>query len=634
MSEQKKPDMNQKSKPKFNKKTAKRLLKYVTETYKIQFVIVFVCILLSAIATTAVSLSLRYLLDDFILPLIGQKEPNFAGLYQALAVLGCIFLVGVIATFIYTRMMVFIGQGVLKRVRNDMFEHMQTLPIRYFDQNTNGSVMSLYTNDTDTLRQMISQAIPQALMSLFTIIVTFISMLILSPLLTVLAVLIIFLMLFVTGKIGARSGKYFVRQQMSLAEVTGFVEERMNGQRVVKVFNHEKKSEEEFDKLNEALFESAAQANKYGNMMGPVIGNIGNLQFVLTAVLGGILSVTGVGGITLGVMASYLQFTKSFTQPFMQVAQQFNSIVMALAGAERIFNLIDEKPEDDEGYVTLVNAKKDADGNITECRERTGMWAWKHPHSADGSVSYTELKGDVRFEDVTFGYNEDKTILHDISLYAKPGQKLAFVGSTGAGKTTITNLINRFYDIQDGKIRYDGINITKIKKDDLRHSLGIVLQDTHLFTGTIRDNIRYGKLDATDEEIYAAAKLAHADQFIQMLPKGYDTMLSGDGEELSQGQRQLLSIARAAVADPPVLILDEATSSIDTRTESIVQKGMDNLMKGRTVFVIAHRLSTIRNSDAIIVLDHGRIIERGDHKDLIRQKGTYYQLYTGKLELS
>lgn len=634
MSEQKKPDINQKGKPKFNKKTAKRLLKYVTETYKIQFVVVFVCILLSAIATTAVSLSLRYLLDDFILPLIGQKEPNFAELYQALAVLGCIFLVGVIATFIYTRMMVFIGQGVLKRVRDDMFEHMQTLPIRYFDQNTNGSVMSLYTNDTDTLRQMISQAIPQALMSLFTIIVTFISMLILSPLLTVLAVLIIFLMLFVTGKIGARSGKYFVRQQMSLAEVTGFVEERMNGQRVVKVFNHEKKSEEEFDKLNEALFESAAQANKYGNMMGPVIGNIGNLQFVLTAVLGGILSVTGVGGITLGVIASYLQFTKSFTQPFMQVAQQFNSIVMALAGAERIFNLIDEKPEDDEGYVTLVNAKKDADGNITECRERTGMWAWKHPHSADGSVSYTELKGDVRFEDVTFGYNEDKTILHDISLYAKPGQKLAFVGSTGAGKTTITNLINRFYDIQDGKIRYDGINITKIKKDDLRHSLGIVLQDTHLFTGTIRDNIRYGKLDATDEEIYAAAKLAHADQFIQMLPKGYDTMLSGDGEELSQGQRQLLSIARAAVADPPVLILDEATSSIDTRTESIVQKGMDNLMKGRTVFVIAHRLSTIRNSDAIIVLDHGRIIERGDHKDLIRQKGTYYQLYTGKLELS
>ncbi len=624
-------------KPKFdakNRKTAKRLLKYMTETYKFQFVLVFICILISAVATTTVSLSLKYLLDDFILPLIGQKTPEFAELYKALGVLGCIFLAGVIATFTYTRMMVYIGQGVLKRVRDDMFEHMQTLPIRYFDQNTNGSVMSLYTNDTDTLRQMISQAIPQALMALFTIVVTFISMLVLSPLLTILAVLIIFVMLTVTGKIGAKSGKYFVRQQMSLADVTGFVEERMNGQRVVKVFNHEKKSEEEFDALNEALFESAAQANKYGNMMGPVIGNIGNLQFVLTAVLGGILSVTGIGGITLGVMASYLQFTKSFTQPFMQVAQQFNSIVMALAGAERIFNLIDEKPEEDEGYVTLVNARKDENGNIVECKERTGMWAWKHPHSADGSVSYTELKGDVRFEDVTFGYNENKVILHDISLYAKPGQKLAFVGSTGAGKTTITNLINRFYDIQDGKIRYDGINITKIKKDDLRHSLGIVLQDTHLFTGTIRDNIRYGKLDATDEEVYAAARLAHADQFIQMLPNGYDTMLSGDGEELSQGQRQLLSIARAAVADPPVLILDEATSSIDTRTESIVQKGMDNLMKGRTVFVIAHRLSTIRNSDAIIVLEHGKIIERGDHKDLIRQKGTYYQLYTGKLELS
>ena len=606
-------------------KTAKRLMKYVTEKYKFQFILVFFCILISAVATTAVSLSLRYLLDDFILPLVGQKTPDFAGLYKALTVLGVIFLAGVIATFIYTRMMVYIGQGVLKRVRDDMFEHMQTLPIRYFDQNTNGSIMSLYTNDTDTLRQMISQAIPQALMALFTIVVTFISMLVLSPLLTILAVLIIFVMLAVTGRIGAKSGKYFVHQQMSLADGTGFVEERMNGQRVVKVFNHEAKSKEEFDQLNEVLFESASQANKYGNMMGPVIGNIGNLQFVLTAVL---------GGITLGVMASYLQFTKSFTQPFMQVAQQFNSIVMALAGAERIFNLIDEKPEEDEGYVTLVNARKDENGNIVECKERTGMWAWKHPHSADGSVSYTELKGDVRFEDVTFGYNEDKTILHDISLYAKPGQKLAFVGSTGAGKTTITNLINRFYDIQEGKIRYDGINITKIKKDDLRHSLGIVLQDTHLFTGTIRDNIRYGKLDATDEEIYAAAKLAHADQFIQMLPKGYDTMLSGDGEELSQGQRQLLSIARAAVADPPVLILDEATSSIDTRTESIVQKGMDNLMKGRTVFVIAHRLSTIRNCVAFIVLEHGKIIERGDHKDLIKQKGTYYQLYTGKLELS
>ena len=615
-------------------KTAKRLLKYVTGMYKVQFVIVFVCILLSSVASISVSLSLKFLLDDFIIPLIGQKQPNFAELYQAMAVLGCIFLVGVVSTFVYTRMMVTIGQGVLKQVRDDMFEHMQTLPIRYFDQNTNGSIMSLYTNDTDTLRQMINQSIPQALMSFFTIIVIFISMLILSPLLTVLAVVMIGVLLLVTKKIGGNSGKFFVRQQIALADVTGYVEERMNGQRVVKVFNHENKSKEEFDKLNEQLFESAANANTFANMMGPVIGNIGNLQFVLTAVLGGFLSVRGVGGITLGVMASYLQFTKSFTQPFMQVAQQFNSIVMALAGAERIFDLIDEEPEMDEGYVELVNAKKDAKGNIVECKERTGMWAWKHPHEADGTVTYTELKGDVRFEDVTFGYNSDKVILQDISLFAKPGQKLAFVGSTGAGKTTITNLINRFYDIQGGKIRYDGINITKIKKDDLRRSLGIVLQDTHLFTGTIMENIRYGKLDATDEEVYEAARLSHADQFIRMLPNGYDTVLSGDGEELSQGQRQLLSIARAAVANPPVLILDEATSSIDTRTESIVQKGMDNLMKGRTVFVIAHRLSTIRNSDAIIVLEHGKIIERGDHEDLIQMKGTYYQLYTGKLELS
>lgn len=627
--------MNKKPKvSKENIQTAKRLLKYVTGTYKIRFVIVFICILLSSVASISVSMSLKFLIDDFITPLIGQQSPDFANLYRALAVLGCIFLMGVISTFTYTRLMVYIGQGVLKKVRDDMFEHMQTLPIRYFDQNTNGSIMSLYTNDTDTLRQMISQSIPQALMSFFTIIVTFISMVVLSPLLTILAVVMIGVMMFVTKKIGGNSGKYFVRQQKSLADVTGFVEERMNGQRVVKVFNHERKSEEEFDKFNEALFESASQANTFANMMGPVIGNIGNMQFVLTAVLGGFLSVLGIGGITLGVLASYLQFTKSFTQPFMQVAQQFNSIVMALAGAERIFDLIDEKPEKDEGYVTLVNARKDENGNIVECKERTGMWAWKHPHAADGSVSYTELTGDVRFEDVTFGYNEEKVILKDISLFAKPGQKLAFVGSTGAGKTTITNLINRFYDIQEGKIRYDGINITKIKKDDLRRSLGIVLQDTHLFTGTIMDNIRYGKLDATDEEVYEAAKLAHADQFIKMLPKGYDTMLSGDGEELSQGQRQLLSIARAAVANPPVLILDEATSSIDTRTESIVQKGMDNLMKGRTVFVIAHRLSTIRNSDAIIVLEHGKIIERGDHEDLIKMKGTYYQLYTGKLELS
>ena len=624
-------------KPKVTKntiRTAKRLLGYVTGTYKVQFVCVLICILVSSVASISVSLSLKYLLDDFIIPLIGHRDPDFSELYTALTVLGSIFLCGVLATFCYTRLMVVIGQGVLKRVRDEMFEHMQTLPIRYFDQNTNGSIMSLYTNDTDTLRQMINQSIPQVLMSALMIVVTFISMLVLSPILTVLAVLVILLMIAVSRFIGGNSGKYFIRQQLDLANITGFVEERMNGQRVVKVFNHEKKSEEEFDVLNEKLFESSGNAHTFASIMGPVIGNIGNLQFVLTAVLGGFLSVMGIGNITLGVMASYLQFTKSFTQPFMQVAQQFNSIIMALAGAERIFNMMDEEPEVDEGYVTLVNARRKEDGTIEECKERTGLWAWKHPHQADGTVTYTELKGDVRFFDMSFGYEPDHMVLHDLTLYAKPGQKLAFVGSTGAGKTTITNLINRFYDVQDGKIRYDGININKIKKADLRHSLGIVLQDTHLFTGTIMDNIRYGKLDATDEEVYNAAKLAHADGFIQMLPQGYDTMLTSDGEELSQGQRQLLAIARAAVADPPVLILDEATSSIDTRTESIVQQGMDNLMKGRTVFVIAHRLSTIRNSDAIMVLEHGRIIERGDHEDLIAQRGTYYQLYTGKLELS
>lgn len=628
---------NRETKPKVTKntlKTAKRLLGYVTSTYKIQFIMVLVCILISSIASISVSLSLKFLLDDYIIPLIGNKNPDFSELYTALGVLATIFALGVLATFFYTRLMVVIGQGVLKRVRDEMFEHMQTLPIRYFDQNTNGSVMSLYTNDTDTLRQMINQSIPQVLMSALTIVVTFIAMLVLSPILTVLAVVIIFLMIAVSKKLGGNSGKYFVRQQLDLANITGFVEERMNGQRVVKVFNHEKKSEEEFDVLNEKLFESASNAHTFASIMGPIIGNIGNIQFVLTAVLGGFLSVMGIGNITLGVMASYLQFTKSFTQPFMQVAQQFNSIIMALAGAERIFNMMDEEPEVDEGYVTLVNAKKREDGTIEECEERTGMWAWKHPHQADGTVTYTELKGDVRFYDMSFGYESDHMVLHDLTLYAKPGQKLAFVGSTGAGKTTITNLINRFYDVQDGKIRYDGININKIKKADLRHSLGIVLQDTHLFTGTIMENIRYGKLDATDEEVYSAAKLAHADQFIKMLPQGYDTMLTSDGEELSQGQRQLLAIARAAVADPPVLILDEATSSIDTRTESIVQKGMDNLMNGRTVFVIAHRLSTIRNSNAIMVLEHGRIIERGDHEELIARKGTYYQLYTGKLELS
>ena len=611
-------------------KTAARLLKYVTIGYKVQFIIVILCILMCSVSTISVSLSLRFLLDDYIIPLIGNANPDFTELYKALAVLACIFVLGVIASFIYSRMMVVIGQGVLKKVRDEMFEHMQTLPIRYFDQNTNGSIMSLYTNDTDTLRQMINQSIPQVLMSSFTIVVTFISMVALSPILTLLAVVVILLMILIARFVGGNSGKYFIRQQVDLANITGYVEEHMNGQKVIKVFNHESKTKQEFDELNEKLYESASTAHTFASMMAPIIGNMGNLQFVLTAVFGGILSVAGIGGITLGIMASYLQFTRSFTQPFMQISQQFNSIIMALAGAERIFNMIDEEPETDDGYVTLVNAKWTSDGTLTECPDRTGIWAWKHPHQADGTVTYTELKGDVRFFDMSFGYTPDHMVLHDLSLYAKPGQKLAFVGSTGAGKTTITNLINRFYDVQDGKIRYDGI---KIKKTDLRHSLGIVLQDTHLFTGTIKENIRYGKLDATDGEVYAAARLAHADQFIQMLPNGYDTMLTSDGEELSQGQRQLLAIARAAIADPPVLILDEATSSIDTRTERIVQEGMDNLMRGRTVFVIAHRLSTIRNSDAIMVLEHGRIIERGTHEDLLALKGTYYALYTGKLEL-
>ena len=621
--------------PKMNGRVLKRILRMLFSCYPVLVPLTIVCIIISSVTAAIPSIFLQQVLTSIEkwAPLHDWASARAEILPKVLLLIG-FYIISILAITLQTQFMARITQGFLCRMRRAMFDGMQNLPIKYFDTHKHGDIMSYYTNDVDAVRELISQALPALLNSVIILLAVTFIMIYYSVWLTLVLFLGVFGMLTVSRKVGGGSAKYFIRQQVSLADVTGFVEERMNGQRVVKVFNHEDKSKEEFDKLNEALFESSANANKYGNMMGPVIGNIGNLQFVLTAVLGGLLSVTGVGGITLGVMASYLQFTKSFTQPFMQVAQQFNAIVMALAGAERIFRLIDEKPEEDEGYVELVNARKDANGNITECKERTGMWAWKHPHSADGSVTYTELTGDVRFEDVTFGYNPDKVILKDISLFAKPGQKLAFVGSTGAGKTTITNLINRFYDIQEGKIRYDGINITKIKKDDLRRSLGIVLQDTHLFTGTIKENIRYGKLDATDEEVYEAARLAHADQFIKMLPKGYDTMLSGDGEELSQGQRQLLSIARAAVANPPVLILDEATSSIDTRTESIVQKGMDNLMKGRTVFVIAHRLSTIRNSDAIIVLDHGKIIERGDHEDLIKLKGTYYQLYTGKLELS
>ena len=618
---------------KVNKDVVKRLMSYIGH-YKLRFAAVLICIVVNALAMVSCSLYLQTLIDSYITPLLQAATPDFAPLFRSILIMGCIYAVGILACLFYNRTMVSIAQGTLKRIRDEMFEHMQTLPIRYFDTHTHGDIMSHYTNDTDTLRQMLAQSIPQMFSSLITIISVFFAMLFTSWQLTIFVLCFVFIMLQVTGRVAGKSGYYFIRQQKALGDVNGYIEEMINGQKVIKVFCHEEKAKEIFDQKNEELCKDASAANSFANILMPIMGNLGNLQYVLLATIGGTMALGGAGGMTVGTIASFLQLSRSFMNPISQISNQLNMVVMALAGAERIFKLMDEEPEVDEGYVTLVNAKYDENGELTESKERTGLWAWKHPHSADGSVSYTELTGDVRFEDVTFGYNPDKVILKDISLFAKPGQKLAFVGSTGAGKTTITNLINRFYDIQEGKIRYDGINITKIKKDDLRRSLGIVLQDTHLFTGTIKENIRYGKLDATDEEVYEAARLAHADQFIKMLPKGYDTMLSGDGEELSQGQRQLLSIARAAVANPPVLILDEATSSIDTRTESIVQKGMDNLMKGRTVFVIAHRLSTIRNSDAIIVLDHGKIIERGDHEDLIKLKGTYYQLYTGKLELS
>ncbi|WP_373163990.1 ABC transporter ATP-binding protein [Agathobaculum sp. Marseille-P7918] len=616
------------------KKTLARLLRYFKGGYAVQFTVVLVCILFSAVANVAGSMFLRVLIDDYIAPLLLQASPVFTGLIHAISLMALVYLVGIVSTFLYNRIMVSISQGILKQVRDEMFERMQKLPIRYFDTHTHGDLMSHFTNDTDTLQQMLSQSVPQMFSSLITIIAVFIAMLVTNVWLTIFVLLGIAVMLVVVKRIGGQSARFFLEQQTALGKVNGYIEEMIGGQKVVKVFCHEEKCKEQFDVLNDALRESAKNANTFANILMPIMSNIGNLLYVLVAVVGGTLALSGVVGssITIGVIASFLQLTKSFTMPVTQISQQFNSIIMALAGAERIFELMDEEPEQDNGYVTLVNAKYDKQGNLVETPEKTNIWAWKHPHE-DGTITYQQVKGDVRFYDVDFGYNPDKIVLHNITLYAEPGQKVAFVGATGAGKTTITNLINRFYDIADGKIRYDGININKIKKSDLRRSLGIVLQDTNLFTGTIRDNIRYGNLDATDQEVEAAAQLANADDFIRRLPDGYDTVIDGEGGSLSQGQRQLISIARAAVADPPVMILDEATSSIDTRTESIVQAGMDSLMYGRTVFVIAHRLSTVQNADVIMVLQLGHIIERGNHEQLIAQHGKYYQLYTGAFEL-
>lgn len=607
----------------------RRVIQYMLHYYKIPFLIVVLCIMITAIATVVGSTFPQMLIDDYITPMLANGSDDFSGLASDLIRLACIMAVGVITAFTYNRIMVNVSQGTMLHLRNELFHKMESLPIKYFDTHSHGDIMSVYTNDVDTLRQMLSQSIPQIINSALTMIATLVTMIILNPALTVISLLTACVMLFVTSKFSKLSGKYYIRQQIDLGRVDGFIEEMLDGQKVVKVFCHEQAAMDDFHKVNEALRNSTDKANGYANLLMPVNANIGWISYALVAIIGAILGINELAGVTIGTVVTFVGLNRSFTNPITQVSQQLNFVVNAAAGAQRVFELMDQEPEKDEGYVELVNAKVDENGQLTESPTRTNLWAWKHPHKADGTVTYTKQEGAVVFDDVDFGYTDDKIVLHNISLFAKPGQKIAFVGATGAGKTTITNLINRFYDIADGKIRYDGININKIKKPDLRRSLGIVLQDTHLFTGTVMDNIRYGKLDATDEECINAAKLANADGFIRRLPNGYDTMLTGDGSNLSQGQRQLLAIARAAVADPPALILDEATSSIDTRTEKLVQSGMDALMKGRTTFVIAHRLSTVKNSDCIMVMEQGRIIERGTHDDLIEAKGKYYQLYTG-----